>query len=53
MQELQTEVLGLEETRDELLEHSQFVVGLLKPHSKDVAEETEKNVKDLVDSYEK
>jgi hypothetical protein len=46
-------VESLEDTRDELLEHADFIVNLLKPNSKEVADETDKNVKDLVESYEK
>ncbi|KAF9788956.1 hypothetical protein SFRURICE_021487 [Spodoptera frugiperda] len=53
LQELQSEVSSLEDSRDELLEHAEFVVNILKPHSKDAANDTEKNVKDLVEAYEK
>lgn len=53
VQELQSEVAGLEDTRDELLEHADFVVSLLKPHSKEAAEETDRSVKELVEAYEK
>ncbi|KAI8422814.1 hypothetical protein MSG28_006559 [Choristoneura fumiferana] len=52
LQELQSEVAGLEDTRDELLEHADFVVTLLKPHSKEAAEETDRSVKELVEAYE-
>uniref|UniRef100_A0A2A4K817 Calponin-homology (CH) domain-containing protein n=1 Tax=Heliothis virescens TaxID=7102 RepID=A0A2A4K817_HELVI len=53
LQELQSEVSSLEDSRDELLEHADFVVNILKPHSKDVANDTERNVKELVEAYEK
>lgn len=53
MQELQSEVSGLEDVRDELLEHADFVIGLLKPHSKEAADETDATVKELVEAYEK
>lgn len=52
-QELQIEMTGLEETRDELIEHADYVVGLLKLHSRDVADETERSVKEVLDAYEK
>lgn len=52
-QELQSEVSSLEDSRDELIEHADFVVNLLKPHSKDAAKDTERNVKELVETYEK
>lgn len=53
VQELQSEVSSLEETKDDLLEHAEFVVSLLKPNSKEAAADTEKNVKELVEAYEK
>ncbi|CAH3870841.1 unnamed protein product [Pieris brassicae] len=53
LQELQTEVSSLEESRDDLLEHADFVVSLLTPHSQQLAEETRAGVQDLADAYEK
>lgn len=53
VQELQSEVAGLEESKDELLEHSEFVISLLTPQSKLVADETHKTVKELVEAYDK
>lgn len=44
---------GLEESRDDLVEHAEFVVSILKAHSKEAAEETEKSVRDTVEAYEK
>ncbi|CAG9785832.1 unnamed protein product [Diatraea saccharalis] len=53
LQELQTDVASLEDTRDELLEHADFIVNLLNTHSQEVAEDTDGNVKELVENYEK
>ncbi|CAG4999353.1 unnamed protein product, partial [Parnassius apollo] len=52
LQELQTDVSGLEESRDDLLEHADFVVNILRPHSKEAAAETEKSVKETAEAYE-
>ncbi|CAH2077111.1 unnamed protein product, partial [Iphiclides podalirius] len=53
LQELHTDVFGLEESRDDLLEHADFVVSILKSHSKEAAEDTEKSVRETVEAYEK
>lgn len=52
-QELQTEVNGLEDSKDELLEHSEFVLSILKGYSAQAAAETANSVQDVVDSYDK
>ncbi|KAI5642762.1 spectrin repeat domain-containing protein [Phthorimaea operculella] len=52
LQELQTEVSGLEDTRDELLEHAEFVLGLLG-QCKEAAADTDKAAKDVVTAYDK
>ncbi|GBO98724.1 Nesprin-1 [Eumeta japonica] len=52
LQELQSEIESLEETRDEVLEHGDFVVALLRPGAPSAADETQAGVKDLVDAYE-
>lgn len=44
---------GLEENKDELLEHSEFVISILTPHSKQAADETHGSVKELVEAYDK
>lgn len=44
---------GLEESRDELVEHAEFVLSLLKPHSAAAAAETDQSVRQLVEAYDK
>ncbi|CAK1540777.1 unnamed protein product [Leptosia nina] len=53
LQELQAEVSSLEESRDDLLEHADFVVSLLTPHSQQLAQDTRTGVQELVEAYEK
>ncbi|XP_038215060.1 nesprin-1 [Zerene cesonia] len=53
LQELQAEVSSLEESRDDLVEHADFVVSLLTPHSQQLASDTRSGVDDLLQAYEK
>lgn len=52
-QELQSDVDSLEDSKDELLEHADFIVTFLKTHSGQAAEDTDATVKELVEAYEK
>ncbi|CAG9579065.1 unnamed protein product [Danaus chrysippus] len=51
LQELQSDVSSLEESRDDLVEHGDFVVSLLKPH--EAAAGIERDVREMVENYEK